>query len=76
MTGFCEKPDRDVPRIQCGYPLPCPHHTFVIEPAKGTITVPPCPPPGDPARIGAALRGVRDALAPPGKRPRAKSRKR
>lgn len=27
----CTKPDRDVPTLTCGYPLPCPHHTLVIE---------------------------------------------
>lgn len=27
----CKKPDRDEPRIECGYPLPCPYHTFVID---------------------------------------------
>jgi len=23
---FCQAPDRDAPRIRCGYPLPCPYH--------------------------------------------------
>ena len=27
----CNHPDHDVPGIVCGYPLPCPHHTAVIE---------------------------------------------
>lgn len=36
----CNQPDRDVPAIKCGYPLPCPHHTLVIEPAKSEITIP------------------------------------
>jgi hypothetical protein len=26
----CEKSDRDVPGLVCGYPLPCPHHTAVV----------------------------------------------
>ena len=26
----CAKPDRDVPRLVCGYPIPCPWHTSVI----------------------------------------------
>lgn len=26
----CIQPDRDVPGIVCGYPLPCPHHTVVL----------------------------------------------
>lgn len=25
-TGYCCEPDRDVPRIFCGHPLPCPRH--------------------------------------------------
>lgn len=27
----CTQPDRHEPRMKCGYPLPCPHHTFVLE---------------------------------------------
>lgn len=26
----CQQPDRDVPKIRCGYPLPCPWHTVVV----------------------------------------------
>jgi hypothetical protein len=26
----CQKPDRDVPGLVCGYPLPCPHHTDAV----------------------------------------------
>jgi hypothetical protein len=26
----CRAPDRDVPGIKCGYPLPCPWHTVVV----------------------------------------------
>ena len=29
--GMCLRPDRDVPGIICGYPLPCPHHTVTID---------------------------------------------
>lgn len=29
-NAFCQKPDRDVPGIVCGYPLPCPYHTDVV----------------------------------------------
>ena len=28
---FCNKPDRDVPGIICGHPLPCLYHTAVID---------------------------------------------
>ena len=36
----CNQPDRDEPRMKCGYPLPCPHHTIVVDIAKGTVAVP------------------------------------
>ena len=26
----CQQPDRDVPGIKCGYPLPCPWHTATL----------------------------------------------
>ena len=28
---ICKKPDRDVPELLCGYPLPCPYHTIGID---------------------------------------------
>lgn len=34
----CERPDRHEPRIKCGYPLPCPHHTVISE--SGRLRVP------------------------------------
>lgn len=30
-SSTCTKPDRDVPKLVCGYPLPCPHHTVVLD---------------------------------------------
>lgn len=27
---YCQRPDRDVPGITCGYPLPCLHHIDVV----------------------------------------------
>jgi hypothetical protein len=27
----CEQPDKDVPEIVCGHPLPCPWHTVKID---------------------------------------------
>jgi len=27
----CKHPDRDQPKMVCGYPLPCPFHTIVID---------------------------------------------
>jgi len=29
---ICKKPDRDVPKLVCGHPLPCPYHTAIIDP--------------------------------------------
>lgn len=29
-TGTCEKPDVDNTKLVCGYPIPCPHHTVVV----------------------------------------------
>ena len=28
---FCVKPDKDEPKLTCGHPIPCPHHTVIIE---------------------------------------------
>lgn len=28
--AMCEKPDRDAPKLRCGYPLPCPWHTMIV----------------------------------------------
>ena len=28
---YCNKPDRDVPEIICGFPIPCPYHTVIID---------------------------------------------
>ena len=37
----CIQPDRDVPGLVCGYPLPCPWHTAVITLGKpSTVTIP------------------------------------
>lgn len=27
----CHRPDRHNPKLVCGYPLPCPFHTIVVE---------------------------------------------
>ena len=37
--GCCTKPDRDNPKLVCGYPIPCPHHTVIIDPPD--VIVPP-----------------------------------
>jgi len=35
----CRHPDRDSPKLLCGYPLPCPHHTVKIHIGKNPPTV-------------------------------------
>lgn len=43
MSGLCNKPDKDFPELICGYPLPCPYHTIIIDPTADpvpTITIP------------------------------------
>ena len=35
----CERPDRDALKLVCGYPLPCPWHTAVIDVIAETATV-------------------------------------
>ena len=39
-TMNCTKPDKDVSSLICGYPLPCPHHTYVVDMATERVTVP------------------------------------
>jgi hypothetical protein len=39
FTGACAKPDRDFPKLTCGYPLPCPHHMVVVDTTKEAVTV-------------------------------------
>lgn len=45
---YCNKPDRDAikrnpnTKMECGYPLPCPYHTIVIDLTESpTTTIPP-----------------------------------
>jgi hypothetical protein len=40
---FCRQPDRHEPALVCGYPLPCPHHTAVVDVSgpETKIEVPP-----------------------------------
>jgi len=54
-TLTCRKPDRDVPNMVCGYPLPCPFHTVLVDvSAKHAKVVVP-----KTARVGAELGRVR-----------------
>jgi len=38
----CKQPDRDAPGMTCGYPLPCPWHTAVIDltTVPATVNIP------------------------------------
>lgn len=38
----CQRPDRDVPGLVCGHPLPCPYHTAVLDTTGEvpTMTIP------------------------------------
>lgn len=38
-NGFCDQPDRDEPKIKCGYPIPCPFHTVLIDGDKITSPI-------------------------------------
>ena len=41
--NYCKQPDRHVPEIVCGHPLPCPYHTVIIDTTAKpvpTITIP------------------------------------
>lgn len=73
MSFYCKQPDRDAPRMRCGYPLPCPWHTATIDVAVQTVTVPSH---GDPLavmrlrEIGRILGG--ESVAPPRKKPKRK----
>lgn len=51
----CRQPDRDEPRIKCGYPLPCPFHTIVVDGVEGAADLLD--------RIARAKRTVRRARA-------------
>lgn len=39
QPGTCNRPDRDNPKLVCGYPLPCPHHTVILTPATDRTTL-------------------------------------
>ena len=35
----CRHPDRDEPKLICGYPLPCPYHTAILHTDKDPPTI-------------------------------------
>lgn len=36
----CQRSDRHVPGMKCGYPLPCPYHTVILDVTDQTVEVP------------------------------------
>lgn len=63
---FCNKPDHDEPRITCGYPLPCPWHTVIVDLNAQTVSAPigggvvPAEKAGRIGEIAKALSDLRD----------------
>lgn len=39
MQLTCRHPDRESPKLMCGYPLPCPYHTAQIDLTREPPTV-------------------------------------
>ena len=58
----CQQPDRDAPKIKCGYPLPCPYHTVIIETAKTPSIVWPMLPTKADAKVLRKLEALAEAL--------------
>ena len=42
MKLTCKHPDRDIAKLLCGYPLPCPWHTVTLDTTvePPTMTIP------------------------------------
>ena len=42
MTLTCKHPDRDIAKLLCGHPLPCPWHTVTLDTTvePPTMTIP------------------------------------
>lgn len=38
---MCDAPDRDVPALKCGYPMPCPHHSVLVVIGEAAEMKPP-----------------------------------
>ena len=66
-SGHCDKPDRDWhpnpdrpwrKPSRCGYPMPCPYHTFVLDAVTGEIVVPRLATPDQTEKV----KQIRDAL--------------
>lgn len=61
---FCNKPDRDVPEIVCGYPLPCPWHTVTVDANANppTLTIPVTSPAAIDPKLRDALKEIAQAI--------------
>lgn len=57
----CQKPDRDVAAIVCGWPLPCPYHSVVIDATKKPALVDGAE--GLPRPVRRTLQEIGDAMA-------------
>jgi hypothetical protein len=63
VTTCCRHPDRDVPKLLCGYPLPCPYHTAVIDLTADPVPTVTIPLPSDAARAIPELKDIVRALS-------------
>lgn len=59
----CKQPDRDCPGLVCGYPLPCPHHTAIIDTTDPDDTIVETPWPDGPHEHVGKLLDIGDAAA-------------
>lgn len=59
---MCQQPDRDVPGIVCGYPLPCPFHTVVVDATQAPALVDGAD--DLPRPVRRCLQEIGDAMAP------------
>jgi hypothetical protein len=39
-SEYCKRPDRHNPKLECGYPRPCPHHAFELDLDREELKVP------------------------------------
>lgn len=68
----CRHPDRDTPKLMCGYPLPCPWHTAIIHADRDPVTV-EIPITSDAIRSRGRIGDIARAVTPPPRKKRKKS---
>ena len=39
MNSYCQHSDRDFKNMKCGYPLPCPYHTVIIDTTRDEVKI-------------------------------------